>query len=91
MITRLGALAEEGSSAQIKVGGKKVTIMALYTAKVVLPGKRFGQVVEVVEHRRSGDVVCVFEGQRFVLPETGVERVRRRTSRKRKSKSKKSK
>lgn len=79
MITRLGEV-EEGSAPKRKTDKVK----GLYTAKVTLFGSRYGQIVEVVEKRSGGKVVCVFEGQRFEFSEFGLERVRRRTSRKRK-------
>lgn len=89
MITRLGALGdspvEEGSSAQIEVGGKKVTVMALYKAKVIGAGRRNGQIVEVLSERR-GEAVCIFEGHRFKLSVDNLQQVPKRTSRKRKSK-----
>ena len=89
MITRLGALgdsqAEEGSSAPIEVGGKRVTVMVLYRAKVIGLGRRNGQIVDVLSERR-GEAVCVFEGNRFKLSVDNLQQVRRRTSRKRKSK-----
>jgi len=84
MITRLGEVEEDSTPKR-----KPKVVRGMYTAKVIRPGGRFGQVVEVVERRSAGDVVCVFEGNRFVFPETDLQRVRRRVARKRKTKKSK--
>ena len=56
---------------------------SLYRAKVIAPGTRWGQVVDVLSESR-GEAVCVFEGNRFKLSVDSLQRVLRRTSRKRK-------
>ena len=81
MITRLGEV-EEGPKPR-----KAPSILSdgsLYRAKVVAPGGRYGQVVDVVEIRRGGEVVCVYEGNRFMIQESSLQKVRSRGKRARK-------
>jgi len=50
----------------------------LYKAKIVFPGTRYGQVVDVREmltNRLHGQALCEYEGKRFVFPVHGLERL----------------
>lgn len=67
MITTLGNVGGEDSSRSSQAEAETGT------HRVIKSGSRQGQLVDVVQHRKNGYVVCVYQGNRFEFPESGLE------------------
>lgn len=66
MITTLGNIGGEDSSRSSQAEAETGT------HRIIAPGARYGQLVEVVE-RKNGYVVCSYNGNRFRFSESDLE------------------
>ena len=57
------------------IAEQKEQSLPLYKAKITRPGSRHGQLVNVISQLPNGQILCEYEGHRFILHENSMIRI----------------